>query len=494
MSTLDAHDTATTHGKETLHMFVRPTRWLTASLLLLSAAAVAHAAPLGSAITYQGDLELNGTPVTGNYDFIFTLFSTSGTSAQVGTPQTVLNLPVASGLFTASIDFTAGVFDGSALWLEIRVRPAGTGSYTTLSPRQPITAAPYAVRALNNPPGSTQWTSDGPDLTYSAGGVGFLGTSSPFAAGKGVFIEGGNASYGSVYAFNYDTFSPVSLCLNPTVSAGVGVGLVAPTAMLDVYNKSGTGFGVKATTYGNLVFPVNAAVIGYGNTGTGIGGTHATGVWGQSTDAEGVFGSSTNSYGVSGASTNQDGVLGQSNGNGRTGVWGISYNPSGFGGVFQNNAGGVALYAVGLAKVKTLQILGGADLAERFDVEGDPEPGSVLRIDESRPGALRICDESYSARVAGVVSGANGLDAGIELGKGEARAGSVPVALSGRVWVKCETSSGEIHAGDLLTTSALAGHAMRAADRDRAQGAILGKAMTSLEKGTGLVLVLVSLQ
>jgi hypothetical protein len=62
------------------------------------------------------------------------------------------------------------------------------------------------------------------------------------------------------------------------------------------------------------------------------------------------------------------------------------------------------------------------------------------------------------------------------------------------VWVRCDATHGAIHPGDLLTTSDRAGYAMPASDHERATGAILGKAMTSLERGTGLVLVLVSLQ
>jgi len=72
--------------------------------------------------------------------------------------------------------------------------------------------------------------------------------------------------------------------------------------------------------------------------------------------------------------------------------------------------------------------------------------------------------------------------------------GTRPIAMSGRVWVRCDTSAGAIHAGDLLTTAARAGYAMRAADPARAGGAVLGKAMSSLDAGTGMVLVLVSLQ
>jgi len=72
--------------------------------------------------------------------------------------------------------------------------------------------------------------------------------------------------------------------------------------------------------------------------------------------------------------------------------------------------------------------------------------------------------------------------------------GQHPVALTGRVYALADASSGAIEPGDLLTTSDLPGHAMKVADPARAQGAIIGKAMSSLKGGKGLVLVLVSLQ
>ena len=78
---------------------------------------------------------------------------------------------------------------------------------------------------------------------------------------------------------------------------------------------------------------------------------------------------------------------------------------------------------------------------------------------------------------------------------GEEQDGDLPVASVGRVWCYCDASTGgPIAPGDLLTTSGTAGHAMRAVDRSRAFGATIGKAMTSLKRGQGLVLVLVSLQ
>jgi hypothetical protein len=72
--------------------------------------------------------------------------------------------------------------------------------------------------------------------------------------------------------------------------------------------------------------------------------------------------------------------------------------------------------------------------------------------------------------------------------------GGKNVALSGRVYVQADVSNGPIKPGDLLTSSTIPGHAMRVSDHARAQGAILGKAMTGLKEGKGMVLVLVTLQ
>ena len=72
--------------------------------------------------------------------------------------------------------------------------------------------------------------------------------------------------------------------------------------------------------------------------------------------------------------------------------------------------------------------------------------------------------------------------------------GNTPVALMGRVYVRCTTENGAIQIGDKLTTASLAGHAMRATDSELAFGSTIGKALSGLDEETGLVLVLVSLQ
>ena len=147
------------------------------------------------------------------------------------------------------------------------------------------------------------------------------------------------------------------------------------------------------------------------------------------------------------------------------------------------------------ASVRVLTITGGADLAEPFAMSDEGVgPGSVMVIDEKKPGHLKLSTQAYDKRVAGVVSGANGIKPGISLHQEGALEGSENVALSGRVYVLADSESAAIAPGDLLTTSPTPGHAMRAADPARAQGAILGKAMTGLNAGRGLVLVLVTLQ
>lgn len=107
-------------------------------------------APLGNAITYQGWLQQNGVAVEGLCDLRFQLFDAVNGAAVSGIVER-LNYTVTGGYFTVSdLDFGAA-FTGAARWLEVAVRcPAGSGDFTTLTPRQPLTAAPYALYAVNN--------------------------------------------------------------------------------------------------------------------------------------------------------------------------------------------------------------------------------------------------------------------------------------------------------------------------------------------------------
>ena len=136
----------------------------------------------------------------------------------------------------------------------------------------------------------------------------------------------------------------------------------------------------------------------------------------------------------------------------------------------------------------------GLDYAEGFDVSDDTgvAPGTVLVIDEEHPGKLTCCTEPYDTKVAGIAAGANGLGSGVRLGVDRF---DCAVALAGRVYCNVDAGAGGIAPGDLLTTSATPGYAMKADDRSAAQGAILGKAMERLGAGEkGRILVLVTLQ
>jgi hypothetical protein len=152
----------------------------------------------------------------------------------------------------------------------------------------------------------------------------------------------------------------------------------------------------------------------------------------------------------------------------------------------------------GLGRVRAdiIRVQGGVDLAEPFICKDKTsvKPGMVMSIDPTTPGRLMVAAQAYDRKVAGIVSGAGGVRPGITLSQDGVMEGDHLVALTGRVYCQCDASFGAIHPGDMLTTSDTPGHAMIAADHAKAQGAIIGKAMTSLTDGTGLVLVLVQPQ
>ncbi len=94
-----------------------------------------------TAFTYQGQLQSNGTNASGVYTLIFALYDAATNGSQIGAAVTN-NTTIGNGLFTATLDFGAGEFDGSARWLDIAI---SNGKETQeLSPRQPLLAAPYA--------------------------------------------------------------------------------------------------------------------------------------------------------------------------------------------------------------------------------------------------------------------------------------------------------------------------------------------------------------
>ena len=195
------------------------------------------------------------------------------------------------------------------------------------------------------------------------------------------------------------------------------------------------------------------------------------------------------------------GLFTRSYGAGGTGVFAFAGASDGTGIYAQGGSSGWAGDFRGKVRIRshstgnTVMELGeGLDYSEGFDLSDvdTVKPGAVLVLDPEHPGKLRMSNSPYDRKVAGIVAGANGLGSGVRLGAGTF---DHDVALAGRVYCNVDATEAAVEVGDLLTTSALAGHAMKVSDHMRAQGAILGKAMSRIEKGqTGQILVLVTLQ
>jgi len=268
-------------------------------------------------------------------------------------------------------------------------------------------------------------------------------------------------------------------------------------------SDSGTGVrGVSGTSTGYGVYGSNSV----GGRGVfGDAGGEGYGVYGSTDDGYAVYGIAAPTtttevcYGVRGIGGNSDNSYGGYFSVSGAGIGCYGYSTDSYGGYFDTGvSGGAALYVVGTASVGVLTIRGGADLAENFEVKVDPDsvkPGMVVMIDDEHEGAMELATGAYNKRVAGIVSGANELNAGMILGQFDGMEGGKPIALTGRVWTFVDASEAAVEPGDLLTTSDTPGYAMPVVDHSRAHGATIGKAMSKLAKGEkGMVLVLVNLQ
>ncbi len=195
-------------------------------------------AVLGTGFTYQGWLaDDGGSPLNGTCDFNFSLWDSLSDGAQVGAVSPVTNVAVAEGYFNAVVngaaEFGSNAFKGSARWLEIALRcPAGAGDYTTLTPRQALTAAPYARYAVNAPwsglSGIPADLADGDaDTTYTNG--------------TGITLSGGVFSLAAAYRLpqsctdgqiaEWDTGSSLWTCGADNTNSGDITGVTAGTGL-----------------------------------------------------------------------------------------------------------------------------------------------------------------------------------------------------------------------------------------------------------------------
>jgi N-acetylneuraminic acid mutarotase len=232
-------------------------------ILLLGLAGITRAAGTGETFTYQGRLDLNGSSVSDTCDFEFSLWDAETGGSQVGTTQTATSVTVSDGLFSVELNFGTSVFTGDARWLEIAVRcPAGSGGYSTLTPRQALNPTPYAVFAGGAPwsglTGVPAGLDDGDDdTTYSAGtgldltGTTFSVTGAPWSGLTGVPTGLNDGDDDTTYA------AGTGLDLTGTTFSVTGApwsGLTGVPAGLDdgdddTTYAAGTGLDLTGTTF-----------------------------------------------------------------------------------------------------------------------------------------------------------------------------------------------------------------------------------------------------
>jgi len=159
----------------------------------------------GTAFTYQGRLNDGANVANGTYDLTFALFNVVSGAGQLGNTFTNSTTTVSNGLFTVVLDFGVN-FPGADRWLEIGVRTNSNGLFSTLSPRQKITPAPYAILAgsvgSNGLAAGTYANAvnfNNPANSFSGNGTGLTNVNAATLGGLGAgnfWIVGGNAGTG----------------------------------------------------------------------------------------------------------------------------------------------------------------------------------------------------------------------------------------------------------------------------------------------------------
>lgn len=377
-------------------LFQRAKRTLVVVLALISAATT-HAQT--TAFTYQGELNANGSLADGSFDLRFGLFAQLSGGAQIGGDQTASAVPVDDGIFTVQLDFGSSAFPGANRFLEVSVRPAGSGTFTTLAPRQQISSTPYSLRTLSaatadalsnacvncvkdtqieNVSGSKIMGAIPPSSVPSGSGDYIQNTSTTQAnanfnvAGNGTV--GGTVSAAAVTVGGATTSTGVTLAVNglaritPGGSGGLlqlgtpngesGLSFIGATNRADVRFNDSTLKLVAGPTGGPPGATSGVSVNSVGSVGVGIDGpltgklhvvsdgfpaiyaeSNNRAVWGRSTGgSRGGYFDSVSGEGVHGESVSGTGVAGVSQGPDGYGVAGI--NGTGGTGVLGHSSGG----------------------------------------------------------------------------------------------------------------------------------------------------------
>jgi len=436
--------------------------------------------------------------------------------------DSALNVGIGTTSPTATLDVTnAGgqtAISGKSPWIGVwGIHNSTTGSFPgVLGETDSLYSAASGVRGrvASTTPGSLSAGVWGMNAGTGSNGVGVRGTHD--GSGKGVWGHTASSSgYAGYFTGGQNYFE-----------GRVGIGTLTPGDLLHVSAETTGSMGIRITNT-EAAGRDYALRVGGANSAIGAGSLA-------------IYDHTSNAARLTVANNGYVGV-GITNPSSRLQVHGTVYSSSGgfkfpdetvqttaagsgaaywtkvMGAIYTTNPGGVGIGTIPSAKLTVegdilvskadarvtapiLEITGGSDLSEQFQIRSDnagvtASVGMVVSIDSENPGSLVVSNKAYDRKVAGIISGAGGINSGVLMGqKGSNADGANAVALTGRVYCLADASTGSIEPGDLLTTSETPGHAMKVKDYTKAQGAILGKAMSSISEGRGLVLVLVTLQ
>ncbi len=297
--------------------------FLAVGVLLSSGRATAQSV-LGTAVTYQGRLTDAGSPANGPYHFQFFLYDAAMGGIQVGSPITQLNIPVTDGLFTVQLDFGASPWTSNqAVWLQVEVASSG-GPFTSLSPRQPLTAAPYAL-GLRIPFAATAAHNGAAfdAANSSVDGIGLLGAhTATTGTAPGVHGRTDSTSASAVGVLG-ESISSNGVGVEGRGVTGVFGSNTASSNAAAVWGQNGIGFGPPTTSCGVL----GTSTLGHGIAAYSYSGQAAIWAFANSAGGEGVYGRADGN-GMSGIYGNHlvgnggYGVTGWSAGSSGTGVRG----------------------------------------------------------------------------------------------------------------------------------------------------------------------------
>ena len=223
----------------------------------------------GTAFTYQGRLNVSGTPASGTYDFRYRLALDPNGNTYFGSSILASGQAISNGLFTATLDFGAGAFTGGSYWLEVDVRTNGVGGYTALSPLQPVTPAPYAIfsgtssNALNATAATTAATATTATTASAVGANGVTSvsiqnnavTAAKIASGQVVKSVNGLQDAVTLSGGNNVTITPSGQTLTIAAAGGQAVtslnglqGAVTLAGNSDISVSTGSGTVTMGTT------------------------------------------------------------------------------------------------------------------------------------------------------------------------------------------------------------------------------------------------------